>query len=211
VLDGDPAPLPPKGGGALPKFSVHVYCVQTAGWIKIVLGMEIGLSPGDFMIDGDPAPFQKRGGAPSPIFGPSLLWPNVWMHQDATSYGCMPQPRVICVRWRWSIFIVAKRLDGQDGTSHGGRPQTRRLCVRWGPSPLSKKGAESPPQFSAHFYCGQTAGYIKMPVGMEVGLSPGDFVIDGDPASPSKNGAEPSIFGQCLLRLIGCMDQDATW
>jgi len=31
------------------------------------------------------------------------------------------------------------------------------------------------PKFSAHFYCGQTAG-CKMPLGMEVGLSPGDFV-----------------------------------
>ena len=26
------------------------------------------------------------------------------------------------------------------------------------------------PQFSAHFYCGQTAGWIKMPLGMKVGL-----------------------------------------
>jgi len=38
------------------------------------------------------------------------------------------------------------------------------------------------PQFSAHFYCGQTAGCIKMPVGMEVDRSLGDIVLDGDPA-----------------------------
>jgi len=36
-----------------------------------------------------------------------------------------------------SMFIVAKRLDGQDGTWHGDRPQPRGLCVRWGPSPLN--------------------------------------------------------------------------
>jgi len=30
------------------------------------------------------------------------------------------------------------------------------------------------------------AGWIKMPLGMEVGLSPGDFVVDGDPAPPQK-------------------------
>ena len=47
--------------------------------------------------------------------------------------------------------------------------------------PLPQKGAEPPPQFSAHFYCGQTAGCIKMPLGTDVGLSPGDFVLDGDP------------------------------
>jgi len=32
--------------------------------------------------------------------------------------------------------------------------------------------------------CGQMAAWIKMPLGMELGLSPGDFVLDGDPAHP---------------------------
>ena len=27
-----------------------------AAWIKMPLGMEVGLSPGDFVLDGDPAP-----------------------------------------------------------------------------------------------------------------------------------------------------------
>ena len=48
--------------------------------------------------------------------------------------------------------------------------------------PSPKRGQSPDPQFSAHFYCGQTAGCIKMPLPMEVGLSPGDFVLDGDPA-----------------------------
>jgi len=39
-----------------------------------------------------------------------------------------------------------------------------------------------------------------MLVGMDVGLSPGDFVLDGDPVTLPKKGAEfPQIFGQCLL------------
>jgi len=45
---------------------------------------------------------------------------------------------------------------------------------------------------------------------MEVGLSPGDIALDGDPA-PLPNGAEPPIFGPRLLWPNGCMDQDATW
>jgi len=32
-----------------------------AAWIKMPLGMEVGLGPGDFVLDGDP---QKGGGAP---------------------------------------------------------------------------------------------------------------------------------------------------
>ena len=45
LLDGDPAPPPPEGGGRSPEFSVHVYCGQTAGWIKMALGKEEGLGP----------------------------------------------------------------------------------------------------------------------------------------------------------------------
>ena len=63
----------------------------------MVLGMEVGLSSGDFVLDGDPAPPQK-----------------------------------------------------------GGRDL---------------------PQFSAHSYCGQTAECIKMPLGMDVGLSPFKRVV----------------------------------
>jgi len=50
-----------------------------------------------------------------------------------------------------------------------------------------------------------------MPLGMEVGLGPGDFVLDGDPAPLPKKGAEPPIFGPRLLWPNGWMDQDGTW
>jgi len=58
VLDGDSVPFPKRGPSSpLQKKSAHVYCGQTAGWVKMVLGMEIGLSPGDFVLDGtQPAP-----------------------------------------------------------------------------------------------------------------------------------------------------------
>ena len=44
-------------------------------------------------------PTKKGGWAPSPVFGPFLLWPNGWMHQDATWYAGRPHPRRHCVRW----------------------------------------------------------------------------------------------------------------
>jgi len=59
-------PLPKKRDGAPLKFSAHVYCGQTAGWIKMALGMEVGLSPGDFVLDGDPK------GAQSPQFSTNV-------------------------------------------------------------------------------------------------------------------------------------------
>jgi len=79
-------------------------------------------------------------------------------------------------------------MDHQDATWYGARPQPRRLCefVLDGDPALHspKKGQSPPPQFSAHFYCGQMALCIKMPLGMAVGLSPGDFVLDRDPPLP---------------------------
>jgi len=118
--------------------------------------MEVRLDPGHIVLDENPAPPPQKGAQP-PIFGPFLLWPNCWMHQDATWYG--------------------------------GRPRPRPHCTRWGPSCPFRKGHS--PQFSAHLYCGQTARWIKMALGMEVGLGSGHIVLDGDPAAPAKGAQQP--------------------
>jgi len=73
VLDRDTAPSPKKGTEPHPKFLAHVYCGQTAGWIKTPLGTEIDLAPGHFVLDGFPA-IGERGTAARPLFGPYLLW-----------------------------------------------------------------------------------------------------------------------------------------
>jgi len=54
-------------------------------------------------------------------------------------------------------------------------------------------------EFSAHVCCGQMAGWIKMPLGMEVGLGPGHTVLDGDPALSRKGHSTSPLFGPCLL------------
>ena len=98
-----------------------------------------------------------------------------------------------------------------DGTWHGGGPWSTPQCARWGPSFPPQKGEQSRPQFSAHFYCGQAAGCIKVPLDMEVGFSTGDFVLDGDRVPLLKKGRSPLIFGPSPLWPNGCMDQDAAW
>jgi len=51
-----------------------------------------------------------------------------------------------------------------------------------------------------------------MPLGMEVGLGPGDFVFDGDPAAPQKKRPSPNpIFAHVYCGGNGWVDQDATW
>ena len=69
VLHGDTAPLP-KTGAEPAKFSAHLYCGRTAGWMTLVLGTEVGLSPGDIVFDVDPATPIKRAHPPSPNFWP---------------------------------------------------------------------------------------------------------------------------------------------
>jgi len=102
-----------------------------AAWIKMLLGMELGLSSDCFVLDGDPA---------------------------------LPSP---------------------------------------------KRGQSLPPQFSAHFYCGQTAACIKIPLGMEVGLSPGDFVLRGDPASPLN--FRPMFIIVIVISLAHCTMHNRYW
>jgi len=43
-------------------------------------------------------------------------------------------------------------------------------------------------------YCGQTVAWIKMPLGTEEGLGPGDNVLDGDSALPRKGAHQPPHF-----------------
>ena len=98
-----------------------------------------------------------------------------------------------------------------------------------GTQPFPQKGHS--PQFSSNVRCGQTAGWTKMPLCVEVGLGTGDFVFDGDPAPPRKKrhslppnfwprwgrsspplkGAQPPVFGPCILWPNGWVDEYATW
>ena len=166
------------------------------------LGMEVGLRPGDFVLDGTQPPSQKGGGAP--LFGPCLLWPNGWMDQDVTWRDGRHWSSPHCARWGPNSPICGPSLlwpNGwmhQDATWYGGRPQPRRFCVRWGPSPLPQN-MRSPSQFSVHVYYGQTAAWIKMPLGTDVGLGLCNIVFDVDPATPRKKAHPPHPnFGPCL-------------
>jgi len=50
--------------------------------MKVPVGREEDVGPGEIWLDGDPAPPNDT----APNFGP-LLWPNGWLDQDATWYG----------------------------------------------------------------------------------------------------------------------------
>jgi len=67
----------------------------------------------------------------------------------------------------------------QDATWYGDSPRRGPHCARWGyPAPLRPEKRHSP-QFSAYVCCGQTAGWNKMPVGIEVVFGAGHHVREG--------------------------------
>jgi len=157
VLDGDSASPPQKGGGT-PKFSAHIYCGQTAGYVKTALGMEVGLSPGDFVLDGDAAPLHKRGRSPQfsayVYCGQTAAWIKMPLgtelglgSDDIVRWGPSSPPQKgggapspifgPCLLWPngW--------MD-QDGTWHGGGPWSRPYCARWEPSSPPKNGDRAP-------------------------------------------------------------------
>ena len=69
--------------------------------------------------------------------------------------------------------------------------------VRWGPNYPRTEGTPTTTQFLAHVYYGQTAGWMKTPLGTEVDLGLGHIVLDGVPALPEigKAAPPPPFFG----------------
>ena len=132
---GNPCPLSKKVAGPRTQFSARFYCGQTAGCIKMPLGMEVGLSPDDFVLHalcftGSQLSLKR---AQPPVFGSCLLWRNGWwMDKDATWYGSRPRPRSHCIR-------------GRDTPSEFGRLSRQDMTRRGRSSPL--KGHISLPSF----------------------------------------------------------------
>ena len=137
-----------------------------------------------------------------PCFGATFVKRFTLCYQTAVCRVC-PLLSVCGVGALWPNGSI-----DQDETWHAGMPRSWPNCVRWGSrSSLPPKG-DSPIQFSAHVYCGQTARWIKMPLGMEIGLGRGHIVLDEDQA-PLPKGAQPLNF-RPVSWPSGWMDQDAT-
>ena len=90
-------------------------------------------------------------------------------------------------------------LTDQDETWHSGRPRPwpPTLCWMGTSSPLPN-GHAQPPNFRPMSVVAKWLdGFIKMPLGMEVNLGPGDVVLWG--RSSHLKEAQPPVFGACLL------------
>jgi len=129
VLDGEPVIPPRQGGGAPPpKFSAHVYCGHTAGWIKMSLGMEVGLGLCDATLCSmwTQLPPEKKG-TPTP----TLFLAHVYCGQMA---GWMKTQLGTEVGLGAGHIV----LDGVTAPAKGAQhPPLFRPCLLWPQSPIS--------------------------------------------------------------------------
>ena len=75
VFHGDPAAPKTEGTSTTTQFLAHVYCGQTAGWMKTLLGTEVDLGSIHIVLDEVPA-LRETGTAAPHLLGPCLLWPR---------------------------------------------------------------------------------------------------------------------------------------
>jgi len=161
----------------------------------------------------------------------SLLW-WVWSIAIFMSVGLsvlaylknrMSKVREICYLWLWFSLLMTMQhvVDSIWAMSIVWRTRRKIVvtvlccilynsCAQW----YAKNGLRyairplSCPVLSVCdvgvLYCGQTAGWIKMQLGMEVGLGPSHIVLDGDPAPPSQKGQSfPILAHVCCCQTAG--------
>jgi len=147
---------------------------------------QVGLGPGHIVLDGDPDPLSQRGTAPPPVFWPYLLWPNGSMDQDATWYVGRPRPRPHCARWGPGFPSQKRGIVPPIFGPFLLWPNSWMVGLGPGNIVLDTDPASPPPRGTAltpnFVCCGQTAGWMKMPLGTNVSLDPGRIVLHGEPA-----------------------------
>ena len=94
----------------------------------MLLGMEVGLSPGDSVRWGPSYPQNTGHTHYQPVFGPYLLWPDGWMDEDATGTEVDLGPG--------HIVLVGVPALHETGTA---APPHDRFgpCLLWSRSPIS--------------------------------------------------------------------------
>jgi len=111
------------------------------GWIKIKLGVEVGLGPGHIVFAWDPKVAQP------PIFGPYLLWPNAGWIKMLLGYIVLDEDPAAPPTTRHSpapIFCPCLLWPNgwmdQDSTWYEGRPRPKTHCYMG--TQLPPKGAQ---------------------------------------------------------------------
>jgi len=148
--------LPSSKGAQLPILA-HICCGQMAGWIKMPLGTEAGVSLGDIVRRRHSSPPLK--GQP-PNCRPMSVVAKRLDGRRFHMYGGRPRPRRLCVRWGPSPPSEKQHSPAQllghvyCGQTAGWMKTPLSTKVDLGPrhivldgDPTPTKGAQQPPSF----------------------------------------------------------------
>jgi len=149
---------------------------QMSGCIKMPLGTEVGISPGNFVVDGDrPTPLPKKGRIlqfSAHIYcGQTAAWIKMSLGmeiglglRDTVLDGDPAPPPPKVHNPQFSANVRCGQMAGWIKIPLGTE-------VNLGPGDIVLDGVAAPlegAQFSLHLYCSQTAGWTKTPLGTEV-------------------------------------------
>ena len=85
----------------------------------------------------------------------------------------------------------------------GLRKPIRDILFDVDPATPEKKGHTHPTQALARVYYGQTAGWMKTPLGTEIDLlGPGHIVLDGGPSSRERGTAAPLFRPMSIMATV---------
>jgi len=122
-----------------------------------------------------------------PVGNVGVLCPDGWMDQDETRHAGSPRLWPQCIRCVLIVTsassIIPRSRTADTGCTVVLQIRRARLGICW------DSFKHQYLQMGSVGICwGQTAGWIKLALGVEVGLIPADFVLDWDPAPPQKGG-----------------------
>ena len=181
-----------------------VYCGQMAGWIKMKLGMQVGLGPGHTVLHGTQLTFpishhlycgqtvgcikmshnMEAGLSPGDFVLDGDLAPSPKRRRSPPIFG----PCLLCQTAAWIKMPLGTEVDlGPDDIALDGEQV----------APLPKMGV-APSLIIGPCLLWPTAGWIKMALGVEVGLAPNQTAVVGTQLPSPKRGEAPS-FGPSLL------------
>jgi len=166
------------------------------------LGMELGLSPGDFVLDGDPAPPQKGGGAHKfsahVYFGQTAGWIKMALGMEvglspgdfvldgdpapSQKGGRAPSPI-------FGKFLCPNGWMHHNATWYGGRPQPRGLCSMGTQPYLPKRGRSPLPNFRPMSVVAKRLDGSRWHLAWGWALVQA-LVLDGEPAPLPQKGTQ---------------------
>jgi len=204
-----------------------VHCGQTVGWIKMKLGIQVGLGLDHTVLDGDPALPPQRGSFP-PFTAPANIccgqmaaWIKMPLNMEvglspATLYLMgtpLPLPPKTGGAPKFSAHVYCGQMAAWIKMPLGteGGIVLDEICVRWrSNSPFPKRGRSPLPIFVPCLLWPN--GWMHQDTTWYGGRpQPRRLCVRWGPSPSPPKGVEPLIFGLRLVWPNGFINQDATW